>query len=320
MMSKQSTKPDRKAFWLGWGLAAGVAGIAIYHRRVAAERTATWNQKMRSAEKEMSPTALVTGASSGIGAVYARALARQGYHLVLVARRVDRLQALAVELEELYGTRVEILTADLSRDRGIASVERRIAAGEAAGDDALPPIDFLVNNAGYDVFGSFVEIAIKKHLDLINCMELAVVRLTHATLPGMLKRGRGAIVNVSSMGSFIAKPYDAIYVATKSFLNLFSESLATEIEGSGVRIQALCPGFTRTEFHDIPELAKYNVSERLPFWLWSEPESVVEASLRGIAEDRRLVVPGLVNQLIVLGGRLGLSSMLIGIMVKFLRR
>ena len=177
-----------------------------------------------------------------------------------------------------------MLPADLSTEAGIARVEQRLAAGD---------IDFLVNNAGYDVFGDFAQIPIEKILGLIQCLELATVRLTRAALPGMLERRRGAVVNVSSIGAFGPKRKDAIYVASKAFVNRFTESLALELKGSGVRVQALCPGFTLTEFHDAPEYAPYHIKERIPAWLWMKPEQVVEESLQALGEDRVICVPGI---------------------------
>lgn len=292
--------------WYLWGLAAGIlwAGISRWRK---AEKAAGWKRRMSAS---MHHTALVTGASSGIGEAYARALAARGYNLVLVARREERLNGQAAGYRQQYGVNVEVLPADLSTQEGITRVEHRIAEN---GD-----ILFLVNNAGYDVFGFFAHIPIEKNLALINCLELAAVRLTRAALPAMIQRRRGAVVNVSSIGAFGPKPLNATYVASKAYLNQFSESISIELEGTGLRIQALCPGFTLTEFHDAPEYAPYRIKERIPRWLWMTSDDVVRASLQALAEDQRICLPGWYNRLIALGGRLGLSQIGLNVLRRFL--
>ncbi len=157
----------------------------------------------------------------------------------------------------------------------------------------------------------------RRILDLIRCLELATVRLTRAALPGMLERRRGAVVNVSSIGAFGPKRLDAIYVASKAFVNRFTESLALELEDSGVRAQALCPGFTQTEFHDAPEFAPYHIKERIPGWLWMKPEQVVKDSLQALGENRVVCVPGIKNQLIAAAAQSGLSRFLMRILAGF---
>ncbi len=278
------------------GLATGVAWVGIRWKR-RTEKFERWNNHMERASRR---TALITGASSGIGEAYARALAEQGYSLVLVARRAERLNQQAAAYQRQFGVKAEVLPADLSTEGGIALVEKRIATGQ--------DIDFLINCAGYDVFGPFVEIPIDKTLGLINCLELAAVRFTSVALPAMLLRRRGAVVNVSSIGAFGPKPRDSTYVAAKAYLNQFSASLSIELEGTGVRVQALCPGFTLSEFHDAPEYAQYMIKERIPRWLWMTSEEVVRASLKALGEDQPVCVPGWKNQLIALGGRLGLAE------------
>lgn len=253
-------------------------------------------------------TALVTGASAGIGRAFAVRLAQMGYHLVLVARRTDRLQSLAEQLQHENGVTCEVLAADLSTPEGIERVEQRIAAG---------PVDFLVNNAGYDVFGEFARLPIDKVLGLINCLELATVHLTRAALPAMLEQRRGAIINVSSVGAFGPKRRDGIYVASKAFVNRFTESLALDLKGSGVRVQALCPGFTLTEFHDAPEYAAYHIKERIPAWAWMQPEHVVRESLQALAENRVVYVPGFKNRLAVLAAQSGLSQAVMRLLASF---
>jgi short-subunit dehydrogenase/ubiquinone/menaquinone biosynthesis C-methylase UbiE/uncharacterized protein YbaR (Trm112 family) len=284
-------------------LAVGLGYGALRLKRKSKARK--WQEHMDRVARR---TAMVTGASAGIGRVYAEQLAGLGYDMVLVARRTERLETAAAELQARYGIHAETLRADLSTETGIARVEQRLAAAD---------IDFLVNNAGYDVFGDFAQIPIEKVLGLIQCLELATVRLTRAALPGMLKRRRGAVINVSSIGAFGPKRKDTIYVASKTFVNRFAESLALELKGSGVRVQALCPGFTLTEFHDAPEYAPYHIKERIPAWMWMKPEQVVAESLQALAEDRVIYVPGKINQLAVLGAKTGLSKFFLRILASF---
>ncbi len=298
-----SNQQKRMAFLGILALAAGLSYAGLRTQRKA--QTKRWQNHMNRAAAR---TALVTGASAGIGKAFAERLAQIGYHLVLVARRAERLDSQAAEYRSRYGIRAEALPADLSTETGIAKVEQRLSAED---------IDLLVNNAGYDVFGSFAQIPIEQNLALLNCLELATVRLTRAALPAMLERRRGAVINVSSVGAFGPKRKDAMYVSAKAFVNRFTESLALELKGSGVRVQALCPGFTLTEFHDAPEYAPYRIKERIPGWLWMQPEQVVVESLQALGEDRVICVPGIKNQAIVFSAQSGLSKLLMRILASF---
>ncbi len=218
--------------------------------------------------------ALVTGASSGIGQVFARRLAREGFDVVLVARRRDRLTELAKALEA-GGARAEVVVADLATVEGLETVERRVAAGDLA---------MLVNNAGFQVYRPFVELDPARAEAQINVHVTAVVRLCRAALLAMIARGSGSIINVSSMLAFSAGldrpflPKRATYAATKAFVNAFTETLANELAGTGVKVQALCPGVVRTEFHDVD--GKPRLRPNVPVM---EPEDVVEASLAALA-------------------------------------
>ncbi|HUF32861.1 MAG TPA: SDR family oxidoreductase [Acidimicrobiales bacterium] len=234
--------------------------------------------------------ALVTGASSGIGESFARALAGRGTNLVLVARRRDRLDQLAAALREGSGIEVEVLAADLTDDLGLANVAERLS------DDARP-VDLLVNNAGFGTSGALVDVDPARHADEIALNVGALVALTHAALPGMVARGRGAVVNVSSVASFQPAPKMAVYAATKAFVTSFSESLAEEVRQAGVVVQALCPGLTHTEFQ---ETAEYTTSTR-PEVIWQMPDEVVAASLAGLDKGRVLVIPGAHNKAFVAG-------------------
>lgn len=239
-------------------------------------------------------TALITGASSGIGEEFARQLAGHGWDLILVARRQDRLEQLAGELQAGNGIRATALPADLNDEAGVARVEACIASTE---DLAL-----LVNNAGFGLTGSFYKSDITRQVDMIRVHVVAAVRLARAAAAGMARRGQGAIVNVASIAAFVPLPGSVTYGATKAYLVQFSESLQMELRGTSVRVQALCPGFTYSGFHDTQEMGHFRRSS-LPKILWMPAGPVVAASLRGLERGRVLVIPGPVNQLIALAAR-----------------
>jgi short-subunit dehydrogenase len=236
------------------------------------------------------PLALVTGASAGIGAVYARRLAREGYDLVLVARRRERLEELAAELQSSFGVRAEVLPADLARDAELKAVEDRIASAEN--------LEFLLNNAGFGAGGCFWEMPVETQDSMHRLHVLATVRLTHATLKRMTARGRGAVVNVSSVAAFICRAGNTSYYSTKLWMNGFSEGLYLELKSarSPVRVQALCPGYTVTEFHDVMGFDR----RRVPRSWWTSAEAVVEASLAGLRRGDLYVVPGWRYKLLVM--------------------
>jgi uncharacterized protein len=220
---------------------------------------------------------VVTGASSGIGAAFARALGECGYDLLLVARREDRLRQLQ---QEIGG---EIVVSDLANDAGIQAVERRI---ESAGN-----VDMLVNNAGLGTKGRFWEADVLGQDAMHHVHVIATMRLTHAALPPMVARNRGAVINVSSVAAFGQTGAGSVsYSATKAWMNSFTEGIALELKdvNSGVRVQALCPGFTVSEFH---KAVGMDVSG-IPKNLWSSAEEVVDASLRGLARNELYVIPG----------------------------
>ena len=236
------------------------------------------------------PIALVTGASSGLGATFARKLAAQGYDLVLVARRQDRLEELAREIESNHGARSETLAADLSTDAGLKAVEDRMAA--------LDRLDLLVNNAGFGTRGRFFETTIDSQDAMHRLHVLATMRLMHAALEKMVALNRGAVINVSSVAGFWESPGSASYSSTKGWMNHITESVYLELKamGSAVRVQALCPGFTETEFHDVMRVDR----KLVPGPMWMRAEDVVEASLRGLDRGKLFVVPGRIYRLIVL--------------------
>lgn len=224
--------------------------------------------------------ALVTGATAGIGATFARQLAASGHDLVLVARREDRLVEIAAELEAAHGITVRVQVADLSTSEGCAVVEARLAAA----DD---PIDLLVNNAGTTLNTSFLRSTPEDEERLLRLNVHAVMRLTHAALPAMVARGGGGVINVSSVSGFAPVMPGSTYAATKAWVTNFSQSVALSVRNRGVRVMALCPGYTRTEFHDT---AGINMSAT-PSWLWLAADDVVRAGLRDFARGRLVSVP-----------------------------
>ncbi|MGE5489312.1 MAG: SDR family NAD(P)-dependent oxidoreductase [bacterium] len=241
-------------------------------------------------EKEvLRPAALVTGASSGIGATFARVLAAIGCDLILVARRKDRLDALAAELGEAYGVAVEPVEADLADPAALRQVEERIAAA--------PRLEFLINNAGFGSRGRFLELDAEAAERMHRVHITATLRLTHAALRIMVPRRAGAIINVSSVSAFAPMPGSVSYSATKAWIVAFSRSLQMELKsaGSPVRVQALCPGFTITEFHDRLDMDRSEIPE---CW-WMSSEQVVAESFRGLSRNQLIVVPGMQYRVLV---------------------
>lgn len=232
-------------------------------------------------------TALVTGASSGIGEEMVRLLAAAGVSSVVVARRADRLEALAEEL----GGGVEVLTADLSADDGVAAVADRIGA---AGDRA---IDLVVNNAGFGTSGNFQDLDVDRLSQEIDLNVRALTRLSHAAISVMVPRRRGWLLNVSSVAGFQPAPRLAVYAATKSYVTTFTESLHGEVSGDGVSVSALCPGLTKTEFQSVSNTADYQT--KFPEFAWSTAEEVATAGLQGVAKGRAVIVPGPLSKSLV---------------------
>ncbi len=230
--------------------------------------------------------ALVTGASSGIGEAFAKRLAQDRYDLVLVARNKERLEELAAKLRAERGVGVKVLPADLTKTVQLRKVERAIESDEH--------LEILVNNAGFGTMGHFADLDAAVEEDQIRLNVLALVRLTRAALPHMVERHRGAIINVSSMAGMQPGPTTATYSATKAYVNAFTEGIFEELQGSGVQVQALCPGFTRTEFQQRADID----TSALPDLAWMEAEEVVDASIAGLNGGDVLCVPGLLNRLL----------------------
>jgi short-subunit dehydrogenase len=229
-------------------------------------------------ETDARPVALVTGASSGLGEVFARKLAARGYDLILVARREDRLRALASGLR----AHVEILGADLATNDGLAGTEAAIRNCQR--------LELLVNNAGFGTLGRFWEADIAGQERMHKVHVIATLRLTHTALAQMVPIGRGGVINVSSVGAFGQSQGNVSYCATKAWINSFTEGLDMELRAlnSPVKVQALCPGFTITEFHETLGMDR----RQIPAFLWMKADDVVEASLLGLSRGDVIVVPG----------------------------
>jgi short-subunit dehydrogenase len=235
------------------------------------------------------PVALVTGASAGIGKVFAQRLAASGHDLVLIARDGARLRQLADELSLQYGINAEAMPADLARDEGMRSVANRISQ--------MGRLDYLVNNAGFGSRGKLVNRPVAEQATMLELHVMAPMLLTRAALPAMIARKSGIIINVASVASFIYSAGNVNYCATKAYLRVFSEGLATELDGTGVYVQALCPGFTKTEFH---ERAAIDMTST-PRFLWLDAARVVDDSLAQAARGGQTVcIPGVRYKLIVL--------------------
>jgi len=241
--------------------------------------------------------ALVTGASAGIGAEFARQLAERGYAVVLVARRAERLQELALYLRERYAVDCLTVPLDLSQ---VDSIPRLLSV---LADEQIE-VEFLVNNAGYGVPDAFTEPAWETHAASLQVMLTGVCELTWHLLPRMQKRGRGFVVNVASLAGLVpGSPKHTLYGATKSFLIRWSESLAGENATTGVRVSALCPGFTYSEFHDVS--GTRDLVSKMPSWMWTTAPEVVRYGIESITRDepRVIAVPGRVNRLIAVLAR-----------------
>jgi uncharacterized protein len=225
-------------------------------------------------------TALVTGATSGIGAAFARRLAAEGLDLVIVARDTVRLDETAGRLKADHGVGVEVLVADLATEAGQAAVAARLA-------DPERPVDILVNNAGVSLNTPFLRSTAEAEARLLTLNVHAVMRLTLAALPGMVSRERGSIINVSSVAGFGAAMPGSTYPASKAWVTNFSESVALSVRRFGVRVMALCPGYVRTEFH---QRAGINMS-KTPEWLWLDADELVRDALRDLRRGKVVSVP-----------------------------
>ena len=222
-------------------------------------------------------TALITGATAGIGASFARQLAARGTNLVLVARDLERLNALSLELRAEFAIKVEVLQADLSDRMQLVKVTHR-----AASED----IELVVNNAGFGIKQPFVGGTIEAEQNLLDVLVTAVMRVTHASLPEMLDRNSGGVINVSSVAGWMSS---GTYSSAKAWVTSFSEALATVHKKSNVHVMALCPGFTRTEFHSRANME----TQTIPNWMWLDVDKVVAKALSDFEKQKPISVPGL---------------------------
>jgi len=240
----------------------------------------------------MSSVCLITGATAGIGAAFVGQLAREGSDLVLVARTQSRLDEQAEELRARYGVAVQTIPADLSTDAGVALIESRLT-------DSSEPIDLLINNAGFGLPADFLDSAAADEDRMLAVNVRAVMRLTHAALPLMVERGSGGIINVSSVAGSVPTATGATYAASKAWVTSFTESLSMLVRDKGVALTALCPGFTRTEFHGRQGISRGGVPERM----WLEAGDVVATALRDHRRGAVISIPGVQYKVSVHGAR-----------------
>jgi short-subunit dehydrogenase len=239
--------------------------------------------------------ALITGASSGIGAAFAEVFAARGFDLIVTARREDRLRALAASLEERYRRQVIVIPADLAQTHAPAALCDEIAARGLV-------VDALVNNAGFGVPGSYAGSAWDRQSQLLQVLVTAVAELTHRLLPGMIQRRYGRVINVASLAGLLPAPAGhTLYPAAKAFVIRFSEALAEEVRRHGVNVTAVCPGFTFSEFHDVTDTR--HLVDKLPAFMWLDAATVAEKGYEAVMQGRPVYVTGRVNRGIAAVGR-----------------
>ncbi len=249
--------------------------------------------------------ALITGASSGIGEGYAYKLAEKGYSLILTARRKDRLNKTAADLKKKYKTETIIIQADLSSEKGIDTVLKNIKL--------IKNIEFFVHSAGFGTRGDFADIVEAKIRGMAVLHNLAAITLAREVLPSMIKRNKGFLVFVSSLGAFFTTKEYVMYSATKAFLNMFVLGLDAEIKNTSVIVQALCPGLTKTEFLSTQEYKDFNY-QQIPEFAWMTAEQVVDDSLKNLKKNKPIFIPGRMNRLFVSI----LESPILGTFIKYI--
>lgn len=250
---------------------------------------------------KLNKTAVITGASSGLGAEFARQLAARGYDLILTARREDRLRQLHDDLTASFGIGVSTIPADLSEMASIEHIAQAIAS--------TSNIEILINNAGYALLGRFYRVDVAKELAQLKVHTIAPVMFCRAALPGMVSRDVGAIINVASLAGFISVR-NVLYNSTKSFLVNFSEALQLELRKTHIHVQALCPGYVATEFHDTAEFAQFSF-RAVPRFLWLSSQQVVSESLAALNRGKVICIPRNVYKIIAFLGRNRLTAGLI---------
>ena len=244
----------------------------------------------------MRRTALITGASAGIGEAFADVFAADGFDLVVVARRVERLDALAARLTAQHGVAVHVLPVDLGRPDAAAAL---VAELETRG----LTVDALVNNAGYGVPGAYTAVSWERQHALLQVMVVSLAELTYRLVPGMVARGYGRIINVASLAGLVpAAAGHTLYAGSKAFVIKFSEALGHEVRQHGVHVTALCPGFTRSEFHDVTGTRE--MMNRMPRWIWSDSPTVAREGHAAVMAGAPISIPGRVNRVLALLVRL----------------
>jgi len=251
---------------------------------------------VKNKKQNKRPLCLITGASAGIGAALAREFAKAGWDLALTARREEPMIALAKELKREFGSTSHIIPADLSQPGACADILERLAKKTSH-------IDGLVNNAGFGLTGNFIDNEWSAHKDFLTLMLEAPTEMTRLVIDGMVERGFGRIINVASLAGHVpGSRGHTLYGATKSYLVKFSQSLNLEMQEHGVKVSALCPGFTYSEFHDVNETR--NAVSKLPDWMWMTAEEVAESGFLALSHNRAVHIPGPGNKMIALLARL----------------
>lgn len=245
------------------------------------------------------PIALITGATSGIGAEYARKLAADGYDLILTGRRREKINRLADELTQYYGNNIEVIIVELSDSKQVDDLIEKIEDRD---------IYMLVNNAGFGTTKFFYHEPLEVYEKMISTHILAHVKIVHAILPRMIEKGAGVIINVSSAGAFLPSPKTAIYSGTKAFLRAFTESLHMELAGTGIQVQVVCPGLTRTDMQVRLGVSEDRIIDWGPFQ-WISPQEVVECSLRCLKKNKVLCIPGWLTKMQVVMRYFGSESL-----------
>lgn len=241
---------------------------------------------MNSIERK---TACITGATSGIGAAFAKRFAKQGYDLIITGRRKEKIESLSNTLSKENNINVEVIIAELSDAKQLDLLTDKIKK--------MTNLEILVNNAGFAKENFFHEEDFSTHELMLKVHDLALIKLCHAVLPNMVSKGKGIIINVSSLLAFTPSPTNAMYSASKAFVKLFTESIYLELQGTGVKVQALCPGFTRTDFHEKMGFDKNTFYKDKGMMKAMTPEEVVGISLQYLEKDKVLCVPGGNNKL-----------------------